>query len=77
MLAAHKGFTHTQQVIVDARQFGRGLEAAQRLARANLITNKNLIPGDRPKDWDRPSGLRLGTIEVTQLGMREAEKKGV
>jgi glycine hydroxymethyltransferase len=73
VLAAHKGFTHTQQVIADARQFGRGLEAAQRLARANLITNKNLIPGDRPEDWDRPSGLRLGTIEVTRLGMREAE----
>ena len=73
VLAAHKGFTQTQQVIADARQFGRGLEAAQRLARANLITNKNLIPGDRPEDWDRPSGLRLGTIEVTRLGMREAE----
>lgn len=73
VLAAHKGFTHTQQVIADARQFGRGLEAAQRLARANLITNKNLIPGDQPEDWDRPSGLRLGTIEVTRLGMREAE----
>jgi glycine hydroxymethyltransferase len=73
VLAAHKGFTQTQQVIADARQFGRGLEAAQRLARANLIANKNLIPGDRPEDWDRPSGLRLGTIEVTRLGMREAE----
>jgi glycine hydroxymethyltransferase len=73
VLAAHKGFTKTQQVMADARQFGRGLEAAQRLARANLITNKNLIPGDRPADWDRPSGLRLGTIEVTRLGMREAE----
>src|SRR5437773_11339505 len=42
VLAAHKGFTHTQQVIADARQFGRGLEAAQQLARANLTTNKNL-----------------------------------
>ena len=77
VLAAHKGFTTTQQVIADARQFGRGLEAAQRLARANLITNKNLIPGDQPEDWDRPSGLRLGTIEVTRLGMREPQMEQI
>ncbi len=73
VLGAHKGFTTTQQVIADVRAFGGGLEVAQRLARANLITNKNLIPGDRPEDWDRPGGLRLGAIEVTRLGMREAE----
>jgi glycine hydroxymethyltransferase len=69
VLGAHKGYTRTQQVIADVRQFGGGLEVAQRLARANLITNKNLIPGDQPADWDRPGGLRLGTIEVTRLGM--------
>ena len=39
------------------------------MAQANIITNKNLIPGDQPSDWDRPGGLRLGTIEVTRLGM--------
>jgi glycine hydroxymethyltransferase len=69
MLAAHKGFTRTHQVIADVRAYGGGLEVAQRLARANLITNKNLIPSDRPEDWDHPSGLRIGTTEVTRLGM--------
>jgi glycine hydroxymethyltransferase len=73
VLGARKGFTQTQQVIADVRQFGGGLEVAQRLARANLIANKNLIPGDGPEDWDRPSGLRMGTIEVTRLGMREED----
>ena len=29
-----------------------------------------MLPGDAPADWDRPSGLRLGTIEVTRLGMK-------
>jgi len=77
VLAAHKGFTETQQVIADTRQFGGGLEAARLLARANLITNKNLIPGDTPADWDRPGGLRMGTIEVTRLGMREAEMEHI
>ncbi len=73
ILGAHKGFTRTQQVIADVRQFGGGLEMAQKLARANIITNKNLIPSDQPTDWDRPGGLRMGTIEVTRLGMREME----
>ncbi len=73
MLAAAKGFTRTHQVIADVSRFGGGLEVAQRLARANLITNKNLLPSDPPERWDRPSGLRMGTIEVTRLGMREDE----
>jgi len=77
VLGAHKGYTATQQVIVDVRQFGGGLEVAQRLERGNIITNKNLIPSDRPQDWDRPGGLRIGTIEVTRLGMREAEMEAI
>src|SRR5579863_1463131 len=54
ILGAHKGYTTTQQVIANVRQFGGGLEVAHRLARANIITNKNLIPGDQPAAWDRP-----------------------
>jgi glycine hydroxymethyltransferase len=45
----------------------------QLLARANIVANKNLIPSDTPQDWDRPNGLRMGTIEATRLGMREKE----
>jgi glycine hydroxymethyltransferase len=77
VLAAHKGYTTTHQVIADVRRFGGGLAVAQRLAEANIITNKNLIPGDRPADWDRPGGLRMGTIELTRLGMGEAEMERV
>jgi glycine hydroxymethyltransferase len=73
ILGAHKGYTRTQQVIADVGQFGGGIAVAQLLAQANVITNKNLIPTDRPEDWDRPSGLRMGSIEVTRLGMREEE----
>ncbi len=73
VLGAPKGYTRTQQVIADVKPFGGGLETAWTLARANLIANKNLIPGDTPADWDTPSGLRMGTIEVTRLGMREQE----
>ncbi len=38
VLCAHKGFTRTQQVIADARQFGDGLDVAQKLARASSRT---------------------------------------
>jgi glycine hydroxymethyltransferase len=77
LLGAHKGYTRTHQVIANVRQFGGGLEVAHRLARANIITNKNLIPGDQPADWDRPSGLRIGTTEVTRLGMGEREMETI
>lgn len=73
VLGKQRGYTRTHQVIADVRSMGGGLDAAHRLARANLITNKNLLPVDGPADWDRPSGLRLGTIEVTRLGMGAAE----
>jgi glycine hydroxymethyltransferase len=73
MLGSHKGFTKTHQVIADVRAFGNGLEIARKLGEANIITNKNLIPNDKPEDWDYPSGLRIGTTEVTRLGMKESE----
>lgn len=73
VLGSHRGYTETHQVIADVSSLGGGLEAAQRLARANIITNKNLLPWDRREDWDRPSGLRLGTTEVTRYGMGPAE----
>lgn len=49
LLGAHKDFTETHQAVADVRSFGRGLAATQRLERANIITNKNLIPGDSPE----------------------------
>src|ERR1700742_3100892 len=73
VLGAHKGYTRTHQVIADVRRFGGGLDVAHKLAESNLITNKNLLPGDAPEDWDRPSGLRIGTTEVTRLGMGPGE----
>ena len=34
-------------------------------------------PGGPSEDWDSPGGLRLGTIEVTRLGMGEAEMEAI
>jgi glycine hydroxymethyltransferase len=77
VVGARRGYTRTHQVIADVRGFGGGLAVAQLLARANIITNKNLIPGDRPEQWDEPSGLRMGTIELTRLGMNEGHMDSV
>ena len=77
ILGAHKGYTATQQIVADLRELEGGFEAAQRLSQANIITNKNLLPDDQPEDWDRPSGLRLGSIEVTRLGMGEKEMETI
>jgi glycine hydroxymethyltransferase len=77
VLGAHKGYTRTHQVIADVRGFGGGLHVAHHLAKANIITNKNLLPDDTPQDWDRPSGLRIGTTEVTRLGMGEHEMHSI
>jgi glycine hydroxymethyltransferase len=77
MLGAHKGYTTTHQAIADVTAYGRGLKAAQVLERANIIVNKNLLPSDRKEDWDYPGGLRIGTIEVTRYGMKEAEMEAI
>lgn len=77
VLGSHKGFTETHQVILNVKEFGGGLDVGHKLAEANIITNKNLIPTDQPEDWDHPSGLRIGTIEVTRLGMKEKEMEKI
>jgi glycine hydroxymethyltransferase len=41
------------------------------------VTNKNLIPTDTAEDWDRPNGLRMGTMKVTRYGMREKEMDAI
>lgn len=77
VLGDHKGFTETHQVITDVSEFGGGYPVANLLAEANIIVNKNLIPKDRPEDWDKPSGIRIGTTEVTRLGMKESEMEDI
>jgi glycine hydroxymethyltransferase len=75
VLAADLGFTQSHTIAVRVTREGGGEAVARRLADAGIITNKNLIPGDTsPK---HPQGIRLGTPEVTRLGMREREMERV
>lgn len=59
--------TDSHQVWLDVAPLSTPDAAVEALHEANLIANVNLIPSLRRK------GLRLGTPEVTRLGMREGE----
>jgi glycine hydroxymethyltransferase len=72
VVAEHKGFTESHQVALDFQDF-IGKWAAQTLEKANIITNKNLLPWDPVENSDNPSGMRLGTQEMTRVGMKESE----
>jgi len=50
VLAAKRGYTQSHQVIANVKLFGGGLDAAAKLAEANIVTNKNLVPEDKPED---------------------------
>ncbi len=71
VLAPHLGFTKSHTIAVRVEKEGGGESVATRLAAASIISNKNLLPGDKsPK---HPGGVRLGTPEVTRVGMGPKE----
>jgi glycine hydroxymethyltransferase len=75
VLAPDLGFTRSHTIAVRVEKEGGGERVAKRLADSGIISNKNLLPGDKsPK---HPGGLRLGTPEVTRVGMREKEMERV
>ena len=78
VLCEHKGFTESHQVLVDVSQLGGGGRAAEKLQKANIICNRNLLPWDRlDRAKENPSGIRLGTPEVTRLGMGPKEMEQI
>ncbi len=77
VLAENKGFTKSHQVIVDVSDNGRGAWCAETLEKANIIMNKNLLPWDDVNTSKDPSGIRIGTAEMTHFGMKEPEMKYV
>ncbi len=72
-----RGFTESHQVVADVRDFGGGANVAEKLEKAGIIINKNLMPWDSLKDTSNPSGIRLGVQELTRLGMKENEMEEI
>ncbi|HKM13635.1 MAG TPA: serine hydroxymethyltransferase [Candidatus Methanomethylophilaceae archaeon] len=75
VLCPDLGFTRSHAIAVDVSEFGGGKDCAQLLEDANMICNKNMLPRDTSAV--RPSGLRLGSQEMTRVGMKESEMKEV
>ena len=75
VLCPDLGFTRSHAIAVDVGQFGGGKDCAQALEDANIICNKNMLPRDTSSV--RPSGLRLGSQEMTRIGMKESDMKEV
>jgi glycine hydroxymethyltransferase len=67
------GGTDTHIVLLDlSSKYLNGKQVEVVLARANITSNKNPIPGDspRPADW---VGMRLGSSAATTRGLKEEE----
>ncbi len=73
VLCEKVGFTSSHQVLVDVTKDGKGTRVAEDLEKNNIILNKNLLPWDKLDKSVDPSGIRIGTQELTRLGMKEKE----
>ncbi|HIG04031.1 MAG TPA: serine hydroxymethyltransferase [Candidatus Poseidoniales archaeon] len=67
VFAPDHGFTESHTILVDVSEFGGGADVSLRCEAQGLVMNKNMLPGDTSAV--KPSGIRLGTPEMTRLGM--------
>ena len=79
VLAEKKGYTASHQLAVDVSKFGDGGTIERNLEKANIILNRQLLPGDikAGRHYMHPSGIRIGVPEITRLGMKESEMKEI
>ncbi|MFZ0316364.1 MAG: serine hydroxymethyltransferase, partial [Nitrososphaeraceae archaeon] len=79
VLGEKRGYTESHQLAVDVSNFGDGGTIEKELEKANIILNRQLLPGDikSGKHYMHPSGVRIGVPEVTRLGMKESEMKEI
>jgi glycine hydroxymethyltransferase len=75
VLAEHKGFTESHQLVIDVTKIGDGGTIEKQLEKNNIIVNRNLLPWDikEGRHFMHPGGIRLGVSEVTRLGMKQQE----
>ena len=77
VLGEKRGFTESHVLAVDVSGQGGGKHVAERLEKSGIILNKNLLPSDRGKKSQDPSGIRIGVQEVTRIGMGKSEMKEI
>jgi glycine hydroxymethyltransferase len=72
VLCEDLGFTESHQVAMDVSNIGKASQMAKNLEANNIILNKNLLPWDDVNRSDDPSGIRVGTQELTRRGLKES-----
>jgi len=79
VLGEKNGYTKSHQTVVNVLDYGDGGKIEADLEKANIIVNRQLIPGDlkAKRHYMHPGGIRLGTSEITRLGMKEPEMKEI
>ena len=79
VLGEKRGFTQSHQIVLNVLSFGDGGTIEADLEKANIIVNRQLIPGDikAGRNYFHPCGMRLGVAELTRLGMGGSEMKQV
>lgn len=79
LLGEKRGFTMSHQVVVDISAHGDGGTLERVLEDADIIVNRQMIPGDiqAGRHYTHPGGLRFGSSEVTRLGMKEYEMEQI
>ena len=79
VLGEKRGFTKSHQIVVNVLSFSDGGKIEADLEKANIIVNRQLIPGDikAGRNYFHPGGIRLGVAEITRLGMKEPEMREI
>lgn len=72
VLCEDMGFTESHQIAMDVSSVGRASKLAKELETNNIILNKNLLPWDDVNRSEDPSGIRIGTQEITRRGLKES-----
>ena len=79
VLGESRGFSDSHVLWIDIWDHGDGGKIEGELEAANIIVNRNLLPLDvrMGRHYTHPGGIRLGTQEVTRLGMREGDMEAI
>jgi len=79
VLGEKRGFTKSHQIAINVLDYSDGGKVEVDLEKANIIVNRQLIPGDikAGRNYFHPGGIRLGVSEITRLGMKKSEMKEI
>ena len=79
VLGEDRGFTESHQIAVNVLNYTDGGLVEAELEKANIIVNRQLIPGDikAGRNYFHPGGIRLGVSEITRLGMKKDQMQEI